>query len=72
MLYAAAHACLGATPSAYAADVMPASISGFGLGIYRCAGDLGGHSLLHVPHPCRSENVKFACMHAFWSGEPVH
>ncbi|KAK9810950.1 hypothetical protein WJX73_000538 [Symbiochloris irregularis] len=41
VMYAAANACLGATPSAYAADVMPASISGFGLGIYRCAGDLG-------------------------------
>ena len=41
VLYAAANACLGATPSAYAADVMPSSISGLGLGIYRCAGDLG-------------------------------
>ena len=41
MLYAAAHACIGVTPNAYAADVTPSSMSGFGLGIYRCAGDLG-------------------------------
>ena len=41
MLYAAANACIGATPAAYAADVMPQSVSGFGLGIYRCAGDIG-------------------------------
>lgn len=42
MMYAAANACIGATPAAYAADVMPQSVSGFGLGIYRCAGDIGG------------------------------
>lgn len=41
MMYAAANACIGATPAAYAADVMPQSVSGFGLGIYRCAGDIG-------------------------------
>ncbi|CAL5228622.1 g11787 [Coccomyxa viridis] len=41
MMYAAASACIGATPAAYAADVMPHSVSGFGLGIYRCAGDIG-------------------------------
>ena len=41
MMYAAASACIGATPAAYAADVMPQSVSGFGLGIYRCAGDIG-------------------------------
>ena len=48
MLYAAANACIGATPAAYAADVMPQSVSGFGLGIYRCAGDIG------VSHSCPS------------------
>lgn len=41
MVYAVANACIGATPAAYAADVMPQSVSGFGLGIYRCAGDIG-------------------------------
>lgn len=41
MIYAVANACIGATPAAYAADVMPQSVSGFGLGIYRCAGDIG-------------------------------
>lgn len=41
MLFAAANSCIGATPAAYAADVMPSSVSGLGLGIYRCAGDLG-------------------------------
>ena len=46
MLYAAANACIGATPAAYAADVMPQSVSGFGLGIYRCAGDIGTIHLL--------------------------
>lgn len=51
MMYAAASACIGATPAAYAADVMPHSVSGFGLGIYRCAGDIGGSqpSLLLSP-----------------------
>ena len=43
MVYAVANACIGATPAAYAADVMPQSVSGFGLGIYRCAGDIGAH-----------------------------
>ena len=46
MLYAAANACIGATPAAYAADVMPQSVSGFGLGIYRCAGDIGTDRLV--------------------------
>jgi len=41
VVYAAANACIGATPAAYAADVMPSAVSGFGLGIYRCAGDIG-------------------------------
>ncbi|KAK9819267.1 hypothetical protein WJX81_001189 [Elliptochloris bilobata] len=41
VMYAAANACIGATPAAYAADVMPSAVSGFGLGIYRCAGDIG-------------------------------
>lgn len=41
VIYAAANACIGATPAAYAADVMPSAVSGFGLGIYRCAGDIG-------------------------------
>ena len=41
-VYALANACIGATPAAYAADVMQRSdASGFGLGIYRCAGDVG-------------------------------
>ena len=46
VIYAAANACIGATPAAYAADVMPSAVSGFGLGIYRCAGDVG------MPHVC--------------------
>lgn len=41
MVYAVANACIGATPAAYAADVMPESVSGFGLGMFRCAGDIG-------------------------------
>ncbi|KAK9866844.1 hypothetical protein WJX84_004388 [Apatococcus fuscideae] len=41
VLYACSNACIGATPAAYAADVMPSNISGFALGIYRCAGDIG-------------------------------
>ena len=40
-LYAIGNACIGASPMAYAADVMPADLGGFGLGMYRCAGDLG-------------------------------
>ena len=40
-LYAMSNACVGATPVAYASDVMPSGLGGFGLGIYRCAGDLG-------------------------------
>ncbi|KAL0017935.1 hypothetical protein WJX77_000283 [Trebouxia sp. C0004] len=40
-LYAVGNACIGASPVAYAADVMPANLGGFGLGMYRCAGDLG-------------------------------
>ncbi len=40
-LYAMSNACIGATPVAYASDVMPSGLGGFGLGIYRCAGDLG-------------------------------
>ena len=49
MMYAAASACIGATPAAYAADVMPHSVSGFGLGIYRCAGDIGGPHCALLP-----------------------
>ncbi len=52
MMYAAANACIGATPAAYAADVMPQSISGFGLGIYRCAGDIGKLTI-HPMHGTR-------------------
>ncbi|KAK9817260.1 hypothetical protein WJX72_011949 [[Myrmecia] bisecta] len=40
-IYAMSNACIGATPAAYAADIMPAGLGGFGLGIYRCAGDIG-------------------------------
>ena len=40
-LYAVGSACIGASPMAYATDVMPANLGGFGLGMYRCAGDLG-------------------------------
>ena len=59
MLYAAASACIGATPAAYAADVMPQSVSGFGLGIYRCAGDIGGSALALLPqHPYLSRDSK--------------
>ncbi len=44
-LYAVGNACIGASPVAYAADVMPANLGGFGLGMYRCAGDLGNARL---------------------------
>ena len=40
-LWAVSNACIGATPAAYAADVLPQNISGLALGIYRCAGDIG-------------------------------
>eukprot|EP00884_Botryococcus_braunii_P001802 jgi/Botrbrau1/11622/Bobra.0209s0013.1 len=40
-VYALANAIVGATPAAYAADVVPTSYQGFGLGVFRCAGDLG-------------------------------
>lgn len=40
-LYAVGTAIIGQSPAAYAADVMPADAAGLGLGIYRCAGDLG-------------------------------
>ena len=45
VLYAVANSCIGATPAAFAADVMPQSVSGFGLGMFRCAGDVGARSL---------------------------
>ncbi len=51
VVYAAANACIGATPAAYAADVMPSAVSGFGLGIYRCAGDIGA-PLPAAARPC--------------------
>eukprot|EP00891_Asterochloris_glomerata_P001245 jgi/Astpho2/1245/fgenesh1_pg.00023_%23_12_t len=46
-LYAMCNACIGATPVAYASDVMPSGLGGFGLGIYRtdagpCLPWLGG------------------------------
>ena len=47
-MYAVGNACIGASPVAYAADVMPANLGGFGLGMYRCAGDLGMIALLAV------------------------
>lgn len=40
-MYAVGTAIIGASPAAYAADVMPKESAGLGLGIYRCAGDLG-------------------------------
>ena len=40
-VYAVGTAIIGASPAAYAADVMPKDAAGLGLGIYRCAGDLG-------------------------------
>ena len=40
-VYAVGTAIIGASPAAYAADVMPKESAGLGLGIYRCAGDLG-------------------------------
>lgn len=42
-MYAVGTAIIGASPAAYAADVMPAGAAGLGLGIYRCFGDLGEH-----------------------------
>ena len=47
-IWAVSNACIGATPAAYAADVMPKNVSGLGLGIYRCAGDMGEHVLQHM------------------------
>ena len=44
-IYAMGTAIIGASPAAYAADVMPADAAGLGLGIYRCAGDLGALSV---------------------------
>ena len=41
VVYAISNACVGAVPAAYAADIMPSGLGGFGLGIYRCAGDIG-------------------------------
>lgn len=41
VVYAISNACIGAAPAAYAADVMPQNLGGFGLGVYRCAGDIG-------------------------------
>ena len=73
MMYAAANACIGATPAAYAADVMPQSVSGFGLGIYRCAGDIGESSsassypsfaALAVLHLLNSQEVTAASLGA--------
>ena len=40
-VYAVGTAIIGASPAAFAADIMPAGAAGLGLGIYRCAGDLG-------------------------------
>jgi len=45
-VYAVGTAIIGASPAAYAADVMPAGAAGLGLGIYRCFGDLGEHELV--------------------------
>ena len=55
-LWAVSNACLGATPAAYAADVMPQDISGLALGIYRCAGDIGTACpcFSHNPMPCNA------------------
>ena len=44
-LYAFSNACIGANLVAYATDVMPTNLGGFGLGLYRCAGDLGKQSI---------------------------
>ena len=52
-LYAMSNACMGATPVAYASDVMPSGLGGFGLGIYRCAGDLGELGRFLNCHSCR-------------------
>ena len=66
-LWAVSNACIGATPAAYAADVMPRSASGLGLGIYRSAGDIGmSHSLLQSDvYPCLTTPVasskRWAC-----------
>lgn len=51
-LWAVSNACIGATPAAYAADVMPQNVSGLGLGIYRCAGDLGTNQLTSLSAAC--------------------
>ena len=47
-VYAVGTAIIGASPAAYAADVMPKESAGLGLGIYRCAGDLGTLAPLNV------------------------
>jgi hypothetical protein len=51
MVYAVANSFIGATPAAFAADVMPQSVSGFGLGMFRCAGDIGAYChLARIKH----------------------
>lgn len=50
-MYAVGTAIIGASPAAYAADVMPKDAAGLGLGIYRCAGDLGENIRLFQLHP---------------------
>lgn len=46
-VYAVGTAIIGASPAAFAADIMPAGAAGLGLGIYRCAGDLGACTFGH-------------------------
>eukprot|EP01025_Chloroclados_australasicus_P013609 TRINITY_DN16405_c0_g3_i2.p1 TRINITY_DN16405_c0_g3~~TRINITY_DN16405_c0_g3_i2.p1 ORF type:complete len:446 (+),score=31.60 TRINITY_DN16405_c0_g3_i2:193-1530(+) len=41
LFYGFCNAFLGSAPVAYATDVMPTAKRGLGLGIYRCAGDMG-------------------------------
>ena len=55
-IWAVSNACIGATPAAYAADVMPKNVSGLGLGIYRCAGDIGKH-MLHRTHKLKPTSI---------------
>ena len=49
-LYAVGNAIIGASPSAYAIDVLPPEATGLGIGIFRSAGDLGEPSLCN--HHC--------------------
>ena len=64
--YALSNACMGASPVAYATDVMPTKLGGFGLGMYRCAGDIGRqcksiHASPVTPTSMSSQELNATC-----------